>query len=97
MTPKFTRQNSHRKKRLGTKWRKPRGIDSKQKQGKKAKGAKPRIGYGKPKTEKPTLIRNITDLEKAQGKITIASIIGNKKREEIIKQAEQKKLEITNR
>ena len=95
--PKVTRQSSHAKKRLGTKWRKPRGIDSKQKKGIKAKGAKPTVGYGTPKTEKPLLVRNMADLEKATGKITLSSKLGNKKREEIIKQAETKKLEITNR
>ena len=98
--PKFTRQSSHRKKRLGKSWRKPRGIDSKQKKGKKAKGAKPNIGYGSPKKTrgtKETLVRNLNDLEKSENRIIIASRIGMKKKKEIIEKATEKKLEIINR
>lgn len=94
--PKFTRQRSHDKKRVKKRWRKPRGIDSKQKKGKKAKGAKPRIGYGSPNKPMPIMVRNLADLDKAQGKIIIASKTGKKKRFEIIEKAQEKKLEIVN-
>ena len=94
--PRFTRQRSHDKKRVKNRWRKPRGIDSKQKQGKKAKGAKPRIGYGSPKTPKPLLVRNMADLENAKSPVIIASRIGKRKKTIMLEKAAEKKLEVVN-
>jgi len=50
--PKFLRNNANRKLRLKTGWRKPRGIDSKQRQKLKYAGPLPRIGWGGKKEEK---------------------------------------------
>jgi len=47
--PKFARPNYGRVKRVGSAWRRPRGIDSKQRVALLYAGAKPRIGYGTPK------------------------------------------------
>ncbi len=107
--PKFQKQNAHAKKRAQkTGWRKPRGIDSKQKKGKKSKGAHPKIGYGAPTVKKflhpsgysEVYVRNILDLENVdpdRQAIRIASAVGKKKREEIIKKADEMKIKILNR
>lgn len=100
--PKFARQGLHVKKRLKDSWRRPRGIDSEQRAGKKHKGAKPRIGYGSPKKEsqKEILIRNLKEIEEVNEKnvrIRIHSRVGRKKRLEIIKIADKKGLIVVNR
>ena len=94
--PRFTRQRSHDKLRVKKRWRKPRGIDSKQKHGFKSKGAKPRIGYGSPTAPQPTMVRNLADLEAATGKIVIAARIGKKKKTIMLEKAAKKNLEVVN-
>lgn len=100
--PKFVRQGLHKKKRLKNSWRRPRGIDSEQRAGKKHKGARPKIGYGSPKngTQKEVLIKNLKEIEElneANVKIRIHSRIGKKKRLQIIKIADKKGLIVVNR
>ncbi|WP_292521057.1 50S ribosomal protein L32e [Methanoculleus sp.] len=46
--PAFKRRGLHRKSRLEDVWRRPRGLQSKQRAQFKAKGALPRPGYGSP-------------------------------------------------
>ena len=48
--PAFKRRGLHRKARLEDVWRRPRGLQSKQRAQFKAKGAHPRPGYGSPVT-----------------------------------------------
>lgn len=43
--PKFARQEAHVRQRLGTSWRRPRGIHSKMRQKRAGKHAQVRIGY----------------------------------------------------
>ena len=51
--PRFVRQNLSQKKRVRhTGWRKPRGIDNKQRVGLKSAGALPKIGYQGPRSER---------------------------------------------
>ena len=47
--PKFKRPNMSVNKRVNDNWRKPHGIDSKQRQKKKWAGAVPKIGYQGPR------------------------------------------------
>jgi large subunit ribosomal protein L32e len=104
--PKFTRQRSHMKKRLRGKWRSPRGQDSKQKSEHKAKGAKPRIGYGSPKATRgqhpkgvEVLVHNMQQLEQVSEDklVRISSRIGKKKKQEMIKKAGEKGLTVLNK
>ncbi len=44
--PAFKRQNRHKIRVVKSGWRKPRGIDNKQRISKKGFGPLPRIGYG---------------------------------------------------
>ena len=105
--PKFKRQEWFKKKALGKKWRKPRGIHSKLRKQEKAKGKLPRPGYGSPKLVKglsregyrEVLVRNVKDLEKIKPKEEIAVImsgVGKRKRFEIIEFAGKNNIKIQN-
>lgn len=105
--PEFKRHMSEAYVRIGESWRKPRGIHSKVRIGEKGKPRRPKIGYGAPKSlrflhpsgYKEVLVRNLKDLEKVDKEkeaIRIASSIGKKKREEIIKVAKERNIWILN-
>ncbi len=105
--PRFSRQLAATYKRLAEKWRKPRGMQSKMRKHKKGKGAMPSISYGTPRKLrylhpsgfKEVLIYNVKDLEKIDaGKqaVKIASTVGKKKRQEILKKAEELKIKVLN-
>lgn len=46
--PDFKRTDSHKYKRLDSNWRRPRGLQGKQRKHIKAKGALAQVGYGSP-------------------------------------------------
>ncbi|MDI6798801.1 MAG: 50S ribosomal protein L32e [Candidatus Aenigmarchaeota archaeon] len=105
--PKFLRVSAKAYKRLGKKWRKPRGYHAKLRRREKSKGKMPSPGYGAPKALrclhpsgfKEVLINSIKDLEKVDPKneaIKIAHTVGKKKRQEIIKKAEELKIKVLN-
>lgn len=103
--PEFNRHDSHKKKRLGTSWRKPRGIHSKLGAQVSAKGKLVRPGFGSPRAVKgfhpsgfrEILVRNIADLQKAEGyAVRMASTLGRKKRTEIEAKAALMNLKILN-
>lgn len=104
--PKFKRQGAKYLKRLGDKWRAPKGKQNKLRQHQKSKGNYPNPGYGSPRSLKflhpsgypEIMIRNLKDLEKATEKhaLRIASTVGRKKRMEIMKIAGERKLKILN-
>jgi large subunit ribosomal protein L32e len=94
-------------KRVKESWRRPRGIHSKIRIRKKGKIKMPSVGYGAPKELrflhpsglKEVLVSNLKDLEKVDPKtqeIRIAHTVGEKKRKEIIKKAEEMKIKILN-
>ncbi|HDQ07240.1 MAG TPA: 50S ribosomal protein L32e [Methanoculleus sp.] len=90
----FTRQNLHQKKKLEDTWRRPRGLQSKQRRQYRAKGRQPTPGYGSPLAVRgfhpsgyeEVLVNRVEDLEgldaDAQA-IRIGGTVGNKKREAI--------------
>lgn len=103
--PEFNRHDSHKKKRLGTSWRKPRGIHSKLGAQVSAKGKLVRPGFGSPRAVKgfhpsgyrEILVRNMADLQKAEGyAVRIASTLGRKKRTEVEAKAAEMNLKILN-
>ncbi len=105
--PVFRRQEWFRTVSLGEKWRTPKGIDSKQKKGMRCKGKTPRSGFGSPRLVwglnkqgfRDIRVFNTNDLQRLDPKknsVIIAATVGNKKRIEIIKKAEDLKLKITN-
>ena len=107
--PTFQRQNAHRKKRVKNKgWRRPRGIYSHQRDNYKYMGARPKPGRSTAKTTKgkhpsgyeETLINNPQELKKINPKTQAARIsakVGKKKKQEIIKKAEELKIKVLNK
>ncbi|MEM2908268.1 MAG: 50S ribosomal protein L32e [Candidatus Hadarchaeales archaeon] len=105
--PKFRRQEWFRFKRLGEKWRRPRGKDSKMRLGKKGKPAMPSVGYRLPKSvrglhpsgREEVLVRNPKDVERVDASkqvIRIASDVGKRKREQIIARAKELGIQVLN-
>ncbi|MEM7821208.1 MAG: 50S ribosomal protein L32e [Candidatus Aenigmatarchaeota archaeon] len=106
--PKFLRSGWKAYKRLRkAKWRKARGMHSKIRRREKGKPKMPNIGYGAPKRLKylhpsgfrEILVCNVKDLEKINPEkeaVKISSTVGKKKREEILKRAEELNIKILN-
>jgi len=103
--PKFKRQNADLKGRVGTSWRKPRGIDNKMRVFKSGYGVSPRIGYRQPRAIRgnhpsgvpEVLVSNMTELEAVKGAaVRIAAKVGAKKKAVLVAKAREKKLKILN-
>lgn len=105
--PKFLRQTVHSYKKLEKRWRKPRGSTSKLRRHMKPKGLRPLVGYRKPEAVRylhpsgfrEVLVFNTKDLEKIDSKkeaVKIGSSVGKRKRQEILKKAEEKKIKVLN-
>jgi len=104
--PEFVQQDSHKLNRLKKNWRRPRGSDSKMRL--HLKGYKKNVepGYGSPKAVKgmieegvlPMIISSIKDLTKVNDKYgaIISAKVGKKKKIEILKAAQEKKIKIFN-
>jgi len=89
---RFKRDGYGKKKQLSASWRRPRGLQSKQRAQKKAKGAHPTAGYGSPVAIRglhPSGYQDIlvftpselTGLDPETQAIRIGGTVGNKKRE----------------
>ncbi|MEM3518904.1 MAG: 50S ribosomal protein L32e [Candidatus Hadarchaeales archaeon] len=107
MKPKFRRQDWWAVKRVGEKWRRPRGIDSKMRLKKKGKPPLVSVGYRSPKTARnlhpsgkvEILVRNMKDLEKAdpaRNVVRIASGAGLRLRLQIAKKAAERGIRVLN-
>ncbi len=105
--PKFLREGATHTKRLGTKWRYPHGRQSKLRQHHESRGFMPQVGYRTPKEIRglhPSgfeefLVYNAKDLEKINPEsqaARIASAVGRKKKQEIMKVAEERKIKVLN-
>jgi len=105
--PEFKRQENKRYKKLSSVWRKPKGIDSKLKAGKKSRGKTVRPGYSSPAAvrnlshtgHRIVIVHNpkeLNGLNPSEEVAIIASGVGAKKRMEIIKQAEKAKIHVMN-
>jgi len=106
--PKFIRQLGQRYVRLGKKWRRPRGSQSKLRIKEKGKGFIPQPGYGAPSSlryKHPSglyeiLVHNVAELQKLDPRTQAARIsasVGKKKRTEIAKKAEELKIKVLNK
>jgi large subunit ribosomal protein L32e len=105
--PTFTRQESHRKKKMDDgKWRRPRGIHSKMRLHQRGKKASPSPGYGSPREVehlhssglKMVVVHTLSDvdaLQKNEGAI-VGSDVGMKKREMIVQHAKKKGVSVLN-
>ena len=106
--PKFRRQEWFRYKRLGEKWRKPRGLHSSMRRRKKYRPKMATVGFRGPKDTrdyhpsgfKEVLVynpRDLKDLDPKTQAIRIGHSVGTKKRIEILKAAEKMDLRVLNR
>jgi large subunit ribosomal protein L32e len=106
-TPKFNRQDHHKKKRVPTSWRRPRGTLSKQRRGVKGKGDTVQAGFRSPTASRDlhpsgfeeVRVHNTDDLEGVDPDteaVRIASKVGARKRERIEDECEQREIRVLN-
>jgi large subunit ribosomal protein L32e len=106
-TPKFNRQDHHKKKRVPTSWRRPKGTLSKQRRRIKGKGDKVEAGFRSPKAVRglhpsgfeEVHVHNVDDLDGVDPDIEavrIASKVGGRKREQIEEEAEDREIRVLN-
>lgn len=107
MRKKFKRQEWFRFKRLGEKWRKPRGKDSKLRLRRKSKPAIPSTGFRTSKNLRglhplglrEVLIYNpkgLNDLVPQKHVVRIGARVGKRQREKILARAEELKIKVVN-
>jgi large subunit ribosomal protein L32e len=105
--PQFNRQDHHKKKRVSTSWRRPRGQLSKQRRGIKGKGDTVQAGFRTPEAVRglhpsgfeEVRVHNTDDLEGVDGDrqaVRIASKVGARKRERIEEEAEDAGIRVLN-
>nr|WP_299262617.1 50S ribosomal protein L32e [Halorientalis sp.] len=105
--PQFNRQDHHKKKRVSTSWRRPRGTLSKQRRGFKGKGDTVEAGFRTPTAVRgkhpsgfeEVRVHNVDDLEGVDGSreaVRIASKVGGRKRERIEEEAEDRDVRVLN-
>ncbi|WNY26400.1 50S ribosomal protein L32e [Methanolapillus ohkumae] len=105
--PGFSRQCYHKFKRLDTRWRRPRGVQSKQRAGIYGKGAMATVGYGSPVLIKglhpsgfdEVLVNNADDLVMVDPEfeaIRIAAGVGGKKKAVIVAKAAEFGIKVLN-
>jgi large subunit ribosomal protein L32e len=105
--PQFNRQDHHKKNRVGTSWRRPRGTLSKMRRGFKGKGATVEAGFRSPTASRDlhpsgfeeVYVHNVDDLEGVDGDsqaVRIASKVGGRKRERIEDECEEREIRVLN-
>ncbi len=107
MSKNFKSQDYFRYKKLGTRWRRPKGLQSKMRLGVKGAGARAKTGYRTSKKIRylergifrANVVRSPKDLEKMQegDSVIIASALGKRKVAEIAREAEKRKIRILNK
>lgn len=105
--PNFIRQDSHKQKKLGRKWRRPKGLHSKVRLKLKSRAKKVSKGYRSPKKVRHLhksglqrcIIRTMRDMEGLDAKkncLIISSSLGDKKKIAILKKAKDSGFNILN-
>jgi large subunit ribosomal protein L32e len=101
--PRFSRQDSHKKKRLGNKWRRPKGIDSKMRLSLSGYRRSPSKGFRSPclvrgqdrKGNDLVLVHNLSEL-KGQKAVTIAAAVSLRNKVAIVEECLEKGITISN-
>lgn len=105
--PQFNRQDYHKKTRIPTSWRTPRGGLSKQRRRMKSKGPVVQAGFRSPTASRDlhpsgfeeVRVHNTDDLDGVDGDtqaVRIASKVGGRKRERIEDEAEEREIRVLN-
>jgi large subunit ribosomal protein L32e len=105
-TPKFQRHANHRKARLDTRWKKPRGLHNKQKDNKTASSPKPSSGYRTPvevrdmhisglRIMNVATLTQLATVNPATDGVVIASV-GKKKQLALLQACVEKKIRVLN-
>ena len=105
--PDFIRQDTHKRKKLSIKWRKPKGIHSKIRHKFKGRRKMPSPGYKSPskvrglhafglKIVNVSSVNNVAGIKKESEGIVIPKRIGAKKRFEILKKAKELNVKVLN-
>ena len=101
--PKFLRRHTLFKSKLGKKrksiqkWRRATGRHNKIRLKRKGYPIKVMIGFKKKESEKPVFVSNMKELEKIKnGATIILGKVGNKKKIEMLKFAQDKKIKVSN-
>jgi len=105
--PRFNRQDHHKKKRVSSSWRRPRGDLSKQRRDVKGKGATVEAGYRTPEAARgkhpsgfeEVLVHTPDDLDGVDADreaVRIGSAVGDRKRERIEDRAEREGIRVLN-
>lgn len=110
--PKFWRKDWNKKIKLGSKrksirkWRRPTGLDNKNRLTRKGRAKAVNIGWGNAKKDKgkinglvPIRVENVEQLKNVDKKVNgiIVASVGKKKKQEIIQQAEKDGIKILNK
>lgn len=105
--PKFSRQDSHKKPKLGTKWRRPKGLQSKMRLNRRGYKRSISKGWKSPKAVRgldktglhPIMVQTLNQLkniDKESQSIIISAVVGKKKKIDIVKEALKLNLQIIN-
>ena len=103
MSKRFKTQDYFRYPRLGRKWRRPKGRQSKLRKRKGGSGLRPSIGYGTKLSERNrisgmrfALARSLKDLDGAKEAIIISSSLGARKTKALADRAKELNLRVLN-
>lgn len=105
MSKDFKPQDYFRYKKLGTRWQKARGRQSKLRKSKKGAGAMPNVGYRSPKKLrglergfiKATVVKSVEDMDSVKDEaVIISSSLGKRKAAEIARIAQQRNIRLLN-
>ncbi|MBI2579174.1 MAG: hypothetical protein HYW26_05660 [Candidatus Aenigmarchaeota archaeon] len=105
MSKDFKPQDYFRYKKLGTRWQKPRGKQSKLRKSKKGAGKMPSIGRRSPRKFrglergfiKATVVKSVGDMNSVKdGAVIISSSLGKRKAAEIAVIAQQRNIRLLN-
>lgn len=105
--PAFKRTDSHKYKRLDSNWRRPRGLQGKQRRHIAAKGALAQVGYGSPAAVKGlhpsgyaevlvNTVKDVDDVDASFEAIRIARTVGGRKKAIIEAKATEMGIKILN-
>ena len=103
--PAFNVLNDGTRKRVKSRWRKPRGTHNKKRMKLEFTGASPKVGYRNPEQlrglhpngKKEVLVQNVKDLEGLKDVLVrIGRSVGSRKRKSIIEKAKSLKLKVLN-